>query len=112
MTVSFSGSDRAFLVEDDPFSTYMRAKIEADEHLRESDLEWTILAPGSLTLESSAGTVNADASFRDGDRTSRELVAQVAAAVVDDPRAVGATLVFGDGDVPIAAWLDAVAANR
>jgi hypothetical protein len=37
--------------------------------------------------------------------TSRELVAQVALAVLDDERAHGRTLVFGDGDVPIDDWL-------
>lgn len=110
--VSFSGSDRDFLVDDDPFNTYMRAKIDADEHLRASELEWTILAPGALTLERGTGTVNPDATFRNGDRTSRELVAQVAASVVDDPRAVRATLVFGDGDMPIETWLDHVAAHN
>jgi hypothetical protein len=41
----------------------------------------------------------------EGDTTSRELVAQVVLAVLDDPRAHRKTLVFGDGDVPIDEWL-------
>lgn len=104
--VSFSGASAAALVpEDDPFRIYQDAKIAADEHLRGSALGWTILAPGTLTLEPATGRVNPHAAYRDGDRCSRALVAQVALAVIDDPRSVGRTLVFGDGDEPIDAWL-------
>jgi uncharacterized protein YbjT (DUF2867 family) len=107
--VSFSGSSPDVLVpEDNPFRRYQDAKIAADEHLRGTDLDWTVLAPGSLTLEPGRGSVNPDAAFRDGDVTSRELVAQVALAVLSDPRASRRTLVFGDGDVPIDAWLDSL----
>jgi uncharacterized protein YbjT (DUF2867 family) len=104
--VSFSGSSPDVLVpEDNPFRHYQDAKIAADQHLRGTDLDWTILGPGTLTREPGTGSVNPDAGFRDGDVTSRELVAQVALAVLDDSRASRRTLVFGDGDVPIDAWL-------
>ncbi|MFC7363055.1 SDR family oxidoreductase [Nocardioides astragali] len=104
--VSFSGSSPEVLVPaDNPFRRYQDAKIAADDHLRGTDLDWTILGPGTLTLEPGTGSVNPDARFRDGDVTSRELVAQVAVAVLEDPRASRRTLVFGDGDVPIDAWL-------
>jgi uncharacterized protein YbjT (DUF2867 family) len=108
--VSFSGADPAHLVDDgDPFRTYQDAKIAADDHLRGTDLDWTILAPGALTLEPSSGRVNPAAGFRDGDQVSRALVAEVARAVLDDPRASRRTLVFGDGDTPVEAWLAAQA---
>ncbi|HEX5919775.1 MAG TPA: NAD(P)H-binding protein, partial [Nocardioides sp.] len=104
--VSFSGANSDSLVpEDNPFRSYQDAKIAADEHLRSSGLDWTILGPGSLTLEPGRGSVNPDARSGEGDTTSRELVAQVALAVLDDPRAHHQTLVFGDGDVPIEDWL-------
>ena len=107
--VSFSGSSPDALVPDDnPFRHYQDAKIAADEHLRGTDLDWTVLAPGTLTLEPGGGSVNPDAAFRDGDVTSRELVAQVVLAVLSDPRASRRTLVFGDGDVPIDTWLDSL----
>ncbi|MBL0747663.1 SDR family oxidoreductase [Nocardioides baculatus] len=107
--VSFSGATRDALVpEDNPFRHYQDAKIAADEHLRSTGLGWTILGPGTLTLEPSTGSVNPDATFNDGDETSRELVAQVAAAVLEDERASRTTLVFGDGDVPVDAWLAAL----
>ncbi|MDT0187508.1 SDR family oxidoreductase [Microbacterium sp. ARD31] len=108
--VSFSGSTPDALVpEDNPFRHYQDAKIAADEHLRGTGLAWTILAPGTLTLEPGRGAVNPDASFNDGDTTSRELVAQVAAAVLSDTRSYRQTLVFGDGDVPVDDWLASLA---
>ncbi len=108
--VSFSGSSPEVLVPaDNPFRRYQDAKIAADDHLRGTDLDWTILGPGTLTLEAGTGSVNPDAGFRDGDVTSRELVAQVALAVLQDPRAYRRTLVFGDGDVPIDDWLAGLA---
>lgn len=104
--VSFSGSNTTVLVgEDNPFRHYQEAKIEADDHLRSTHLDWTILAPGTLTLEPGNRSVNPDAGFNDGDETSRELVAQVAFAVLTDSRATHKTLVFGDGDIPIDTWL-------
>ena len=104
--VSFSGSTPDALVpEDNPFRPYQDAKIAADDHLRSTTLDWTILAPGTLTLDPSTGSVNPHAAFHDGDVTSRELVAQVAAAVLSDARAHRTTLVFGDGDVPVDEWL-------
>jgi nucleoside-diphosphate-sugar epimerase len=105
--VSFSGAFPEHRVpEDNPFRSYQDAKIAADDHLRSTDLDWTVLGPGALTDEPGRGAVNPDATSGDGDRVSRELVAQVAVAVLDDPRASRRTLVFGDGDVPIDDWLD------
>ncbi|WP_210443347.1 SDR family oxidoreductase [Nocardioides sp. SYSU D00065] len=104
--VSFSGATTDVLVpEDNPFRHYQDAKIAADEHLRGTGLDWTILGPGTLTLEPGTASVNPQAGFNDGDVTSRELVAQVALAVLQDPRASRQTLVFGDGDVAIEDWL-------
>jgi uncharacterized protein YbjT (DUF2867 family) len=91
--------------EDAAFYPYADAKIAADDHLRGTELAWTVLGPGTLTLEPGRGSVNPGARFDDGDVTSRELVAQVAVAVLADDRAARRTLVFGDGDVPIDEWL-------
>ena len=104
--VSFSGATADHLVPaDDPFRRYQDAKIAADEHLRGTELDWTVLGPGALATDASDGRVNPDASSRDGDESPRELVAQVAAAVLADGRTSRRTLVFGAGEVPIDAWL-------
>lgn len=106
--VSFSGAFPEHRVpEDNPFRAYQDAKIAADEHLRGTDLNWTVLAPGTLTDDPGHRAVNPDATSRSGDEASRELVAQVALQVLDDSRASRRTLVFGSGDVPLDTWLDA-----
>lgn len=108
--VSFSGAfPDARVPADDPFRHYQDAKIAADDHLRASDLDWTILGPGTLTTDAGRGTVHPEAGFNDGDEAPRELVAQVALAVLADPRASRRTLVFGAGQVPVDRWLDSPA---
>jgi len=107
--VSFSGAFLEHHVdEDNPFRAYQDAKIAADDHLRGTDLNWTVLAPGTLTTDPGHRAVNPEATFGDGDEAPRELVAQVACAVLEDPRASRKTLVFGSGDVPLDTWLDSV----
>lgn len=94
---------------DSSFFPYAEAKAAADARLRETRLDWTILMPSKLTLEPSQGTLQPDPT--DGGPTSRDLVADLIAAVVDaDPATVARTeLAFTDGDVPIA---DALAGLR
>jgi uncharacterized protein YbjT (DUF2867 family) len=88
----------------DGFFAYAQSKAEADEHLRGTDLDWTILGPSGLTLEEPSGRI--DASGAEGGQVSRGNVAQVIAEVVGRPDTYGTFLQFNDGDTPIA---DAVA---
>lgn len=82
------------------FFTYADAKAAADEHLRASTLEWTIVAPSTLTLDAPTGTI--DATADQSRSVSRADVARVIAAVVDDPSSVGKTIRFNSGTTPIA----------
>lgn len=93
--------------KDNSFFPYVKAKSEADAHLRESVLEYTILGPGLLTLEPSPGKVKlADAEGniegREPDEgeavTSRELVADVITHVVAKNAAIRDTVNFYDGE--------------
>src|SRR5699024_11746745 len=77
-----------------------QARHGADEHLRASSLDYTILGPGGLTLEPSTGKVLiADAAGDvDGQKpaddvrvTSRELVADVITHVISNSAAVRET---------------------
>ena len=43
--------------QDDPFFAYAEAKAAADAHLRASDLDWTVLGPGRLTLDPPTGRI-------------------------------------------------------
>src|SRR6202035_438989 len=89
------------VAQDDPFFPYAEAKSAADAHLRASDLDWTVLGPGRLTLEPATGkiAVGADAAEKAG--VSREDVALVAAAALSDDSTIRRTIDFNNGDLPI-----------
>ena len=100
--VSFLNADTEHLVPlDDPFYPYMAAKIAADEHLRSSGLDYTILAPGSLTLEDATGSLNPAPESSADSSTSRGNVAQAIVAALDDPASIGRTIGFSDGNIPL-----------
>lgn len=115
--VSYLGAGRVNRVpESDSFHTYQQAKFDADTFLRGTDLDWTIVGPGPLTLDPSPHAVAGAAPKgepRSGNgNTSRALVAEVIAAVLADPKSAGLTLDFSDGEQPIAAWIADVEAGR
>ena len=90
--------------EDDDFHTYAQAKAEADEHLRGSDLDWTILGPGTLTLDEPTGMIAADPSperAKASSDTSRGNVARTIVASLATRGSVGRQVEFVDGDTPI-----------
>lgn len=85
------------------FHAYAQAKAEADEHLRGTDLDWTILGPGALTLAEPTGAVAVDPDVVEGgdSSTSRGNVARMIVAALDAPDAVGRQVEFVDGDTPV-----------
>ncbi|MBV8862087.1 MAG: SDR family oxidoreductase [Mycobacterium sp.] len=85
------------VAEDNPFFHYAEAKAAADAHLRASDLDWTVLAPGRLTLQPATGRIAVGA----GNEVTREDVALVAAAVLHNDSTIGRTIEFNNGDLPI-----------
>lgn len=105
--ISSMGHERA----DDPavgevFAAYLRAKAAAEEDLRTRRLDWTILRPGRLTDEPGTGRIQLAEHTGRADVT-RDDVAAVVLALLDEPRTVGRTLELIGGTVPIA---EAVAA--
>lgn len=84
---------------DNPFHTYAEAKAAADEHLRASGLDWTILSPSALTSEPATGTIDAGASAAAS--VGRADVAAVIAAVLGRADTCCRTIRFNSGDVPI-----------
>ncbi|MET3861974.1 nucleoside-diphosphate-sugar epimerase [Dietzia sp. 2505] len=87
--------------EDDSFYPYAQAKAAADAHLRESELQWTILGPGMLTDDAGGESIGVGADKRDDRATSRDVVAAVTAAVLRRPDTIGRTIEFSDGETPI-----------
>lgn len=103
--VSWLGSTAEHGVpEDDSFFPYADAKWAADEHLRASALEGTILAPGTLTFDEPTSRIEIDPGGRGA--VSRADVAAVIAAALHEPCTIGRTIRFGNGEtgtaVPIA----------
>ena len=101
--VSYVGSGRDEVPEDNPFHHYATAKAAADEHLRASGLAYTILGPGALTLDEPTGRIDVLERGVRHDRTevSRADVAAVIAAVLVDDATIGRTIDFRSGDTPI-----------
>ncbi len=82
------------------FAAYLRAKGASEADLRARDLDWTILRPGRLTDEAGLGTVTLGTSTGRGD-VSRDDVAAVLLALLDDDTTARTTLELITGDVPI-----------
>lgn len=79
----------------DSFYAYADAKWAADEHLASSDLDWTILAPGTLTLDPPTGRISLDPQGRG--EVSRADVARVIAATIAEDATIARTIRFGGG---------------
>jgi uncharacterized protein YbjT (DUF2867 family) len=86
---------------DDTFSVYLRAKGRADDAVRASGLEWTVIRPGSLTNDPGKGRIRLAESLPGG-QVTRDDVAVVLAAVLDSPNTIGKTVDLIGGDTLIA----------
>ncbi|WP_151549511.1 MULTISPECIES: SDR family oxidoreductase [Corynebacterium] len=102
--VSFNGSRSPLQIpEDHPLYDYAVAKLAADMHLVGSDLEWTILGPGTLSDEPATGTVRVTPLTHGmSSETSRGNVAQVAAGALQQPATIHRVIPFINGSTPIA----------
>ncbi|MBZ4486595.1 SDR family oxidoreductase [Microbacterium sp. cx-55] len=99
--VSWIGSSPDHGVDpDNSFYAYADAKLAADEHLRATDLQWTVLGPGTLTLDAPTGAITTSPEGS-GD-VSRADVAAVIAQVLADDSTARRTIRFGAGETPIA----------
>ncbi|WP_026874894.1 NAD(P)-binding oxidoreductase [Jiangella gansuensis] len=93
---------------DDVFAVYQKAKGDSEADLRRRDLDWTILRPGALTNDPGTGTVTlADSTGRG--KVTRDDVAAVLLALLDEPRTARSTLELIGGDIPVAEAVAAVA---
>jgi uncharacterized protein YbjT (DUF2867 family) len=79
------------------WAAYLRAKRAAEEAVRATDLDWTILRPGRLTDDPGVGRVLLAPSVPPGTVT-RDDTAAVLVALLDAPGTVGLTLELVEGD--------------
>lgn len=105
LMVSFATSLVHPVEQDDPFRHYVLAKRAADQHLQRSGLDYAIVAPGTLTdVNEPAGLHRFDPASEvpEHSATSRELVAQVLAHLVDVERLPEDRFIaFVDGTDPV-----------
>ncbi|HVW47521.1 MAG TPA: SDR family oxidoreductase [Solirubrobacterales bacterium] len=101
LMVSSMGADEAPAAGGDVFGAYLRAKGAADEALRESGLDYTIVRPGGLTDDPPTGLVTIAADTPRG-QIPRADVATVLLACLDTPSTIGQSFDVIGGDKPIA----------
>jgi uncharacterized protein YbjT (DUF2867 family) len=92
---------------EDTFSVYLRAKGRADDVVRASGLDATVVRPGGLTNEAGTGQVNLRENLPRG-QVPRDDVAAVVAAVLTSPNTIGRTVDLISGDTPIAEAVKAI----
>lgn len=91
--------------EDNSFFAYAEAKAAADVALRDSDLDWTILGPSSLTFDEGQDSIDTNAPK--ATKVARATVANVIAETVFNDQTVHRTINFNEGDTPISEALKA-----
>lgn len=92
---------------DDTFSVYQRAKGRADDAVRASGLDATVVRPGGLTNDPGTGRVSLGERLPRG-QVTRDDVAAVLAAVLDTPGTIGRSFDLTGGDTPVAEAVQAV----
>jgi uncharacterized protein YbjT (DUF2867 family) len=87
----------------EPLRPYLVAKHFADDYLRRSSLDETILRPTRLTDEPETGRVatGADLESDRGDSIPRADVARAVVACLEEPSTIGTTLDLYGGGTPI-----------
>ena len=84
-----------------PIAHYHKAKAHADNHLRETELDYTIVCPGRLTDEAATERVAVTAELHGRGETSRENLAEVLVRCLDLDNTVGKTFSLLDGETPL-----------
>jgi uncharacterized protein YbjT (DUF2867 family) len=92
------------------WKAYVEAKRDADEALRLSGLDWTILRPGRLTDDPATGLVALGPDIERGEIPRADVAATVA-AVLDDDRTIGKQWNLVGGQTPVADAISAVIEN-
>jgi uncharacterized protein YbjT (DUF2867 family) len=100
LIVSSMGADKAPEDGSEGFGAYLQAKFEADEAVRASGLDYTIVRPGGLTDDPGTGLVTI-AEHTDRGEIPRADVAAVFVACLDTPSTIGKSFDLISGTTPI-----------
>ena len=83
------------------FGAYLAAKSKADNALRASGLDYTVMRPGGLTDDPGTGTVDVSARLGRRGQIPRDDVAAALVAVLDAPNTIGKTFEILSGGTPV-----------
>jgi uncharacterized protein YbjT (DUF2867 family) len=84
----------------DAMRPYLQAKRDADDALRQSGLDWTIVMPGRLTDAPGTGRVDVSRTFGRRADVPRDDVALVLLECLQAPNTIGTEFELFEGDVP------------
>lgn len=80
---------------------YLQAKHNADEHLKNSGLNYTIIRPGQLTDDDGSGKVAVSEHMEGFGKIPRQDVARVLLAALDSDNTANRVLYAVSGDTPV-----------
>jgi uncharacterized protein YbjT (DUF2867 family) len=101
LLVSSPGVDSIPTGGDEVWAAYLRAKKAAEVAISGTDLDWTILRPGSLTDDPPTGRITLTRPPLDLGPVTRADTAATLVALLDDPGTVGKVLELREGDVAV-----------
>lgn len=87
---------------------YLWAKHNADEHLKNSGLNYTIVRPGQLTNDDGTGKVTVSSRLEALGKISRQDVARVLLAVLDSDTTKNCVFDVVSGDTPVSEALESL----
>ncbi|MFC4944868.1 NAD(P)H-binding protein [Pseudonocardia sp. GCM10023141] len=93
---------------DEVWAAYLAAKKAAEDAIRASDLDWTIVRPGSLSDDPGTGRVRLVPASGARGAVTRDDTAAVLVALLDAPATAGAVLELFEGDVDVVAAVAAL----
>jgi uncharacterized protein YbjT (DUF2867 family) len=99
--LSSMGAHDPQIVKEGAFHDYLVAKHEADEHLKKSGLDYTIVRPGALTKNDGKGKIQAAPHLNKQGEISREDVAEVMIHALSNNGAKNQTFEILEGDSSI-----------
>lgn len=97
--LSSMGADNPSISEE--LKDYLKAKGNADEYLRKSGLEYTIVRPGALTNEEGSGKIKLKEKLEEQESISRANVARTLVEVLDNDVKQNQIFEILDGETPI-----------
>ncbi|WP_186579438.1 SDR family oxidoreductase [Aquibacillus kalidii] len=101
MISSFDTTREAIQAAPAGFAPYVAAKHYADEWLKGTDLDYTIIHPGALVNEEGTGKINAAVKVERGE-VPREDIASVILGSLENESTIGKEFQVVAGDTPIA----------